>query len=300
MNVQVIILIAILVLCLFLYLKFFKIPKIGSLVLVSGGVKCGKSTTSVYFALKVYKKNLRSVKIKNFFRKIFKRPLLEEPLLYSNVPLKCKYVPLTKELLSRKVRFRYKSVIYIQEASLVADSQLISNQQLNTRLLLLNKLIAHETKGGTLIYDTQQLDDVHYSIKRSISNYFYIHSTQKWLPFFCIVRMREMLHNESDSINVITDDIEKSTQMFLVPKRVWKKFDCYCFSSLTDNLPVYDSVIDNSKNDNLKVDKLISFRDYSKFIDNVVDFKNDGVDIKNINQFLDKLNIEGDDGNEKK
>ena len=134
MNIQFLILLAILGLLLFLYLKFFKIPKIGSLVLVSGGVKTGKSTTSVYFALKTYKKNLRSVKFKNFFRKIFKKQLLEEPLLYSNVPLKCKYVPLTKELLCRKFRFRYKSVIYVQEASLVADSQLISNQQLNTRL----------------------------------------------------------------------------------------------------------------------------------------------------------------------
>lgn len=285
MNIQILILIAIIGFGIFLFFKFFKIPKLGSLVLVSGGVKTGKSTTSVYFATKRYKKNLIKVKITNFIRKIFRRPLLEEPLLYSNVPLKCKYVPLTKELLMRQKRFRYKSIIYIQEASLVADSQLIKNQDLNKSLLLLNKLISHETRGGTLIYDTQQLQDLHYSIKRSISNYFYIHSTLTCFPFFCVVKMREMIHNEADTINVVNSDIEESTKRYLIPKRVWKLFDCYCYSKMTDNLPVEDNVINGSKLEDLKVNDIVSFRDYLNISDN------SNIDIKDINDIVDNVDF---------
>ena len=64
------------------------------------------------------------------------------------------YVPLTDDLLLRKKRFVYGSVIYVQEASLVADSQLIRDMDINERLMLFNKLIGHETKGGVIIYDT--------------------------------------------------------------------------------------------------------------------------------------------------
>ena len=47
--------IGIVVLCIVLYNKFFKIPKLNNVVLVTGGVKTGKSTMSVYFVLKKYK-----------------------------------------------------------------------------------------------------------------------------------------------------------------------------------------------------------------------------------------------------
>ena len=67
-------------------------------------------------------------------------PLQPEPLLYSNIPLSCPYVPLTKELLLRKKRFVYGSTVLISEASLVADSQLIKDKVINERLLKFFKL----------------------------------------------------------------------------------------------------------------------------------------------------------------
>ena len=134
-----------------------KKPKIACVALVTGGVKAGKSTFSLALALSKYKSQCRKVKIANFFRILFRKEPFEKPLLYSNVPLACDYVPLTDDLLLRKERFVYRSVIYAQEASLIADSQLIKNFNINQRLLLFNKLIGHETKGGYLIYDTQSI-----------------------------------------------------------------------------------------------------------------------------------------------
>lgn len=256
---KLIILLLLIALGIWLFNKFFKIPKIGSLALVTGGVKSGKSTLSVHFVLRKYKQIKRNVAINNFFRKIFKRELLEIPLLYSNVPLGIPYVEIDRDLLLRNKRFRYNSVVYIQEASLVADSQLIKNNDINNNLLLFNKLIAHSGVYA-LIYDTQSISDVHYSIKRSLSNYFYIHHLIK-LPLipFLVCYILEYRYSDDGSVIAITGDkdLEECLKRVIIPKTVWKKFDSKCFSPLTDDLPIKDDVITTK---NLKCDKIISFR----------------------------------------
>ena len=244
------------------FLKQFKIAKIGSLCLVTGGVKCGKSTLAVSIVRSEFRSRVRSIKIKNFFRKLFKKDLLEFPLVYSNVPLAMPYVPITEDLLLRRTRFVYGSVIYIQEASLVADSQLIKNMDVNEQLLLFNKLIGHETKGGVIIYDTQSISDCHYSIKRCLSEYFYIHHLTKWIPFFLIAYVEE--HRYSDDGTVIStseEDVENNLRKVIIRKSTWKYFDCYSHSVLTDNLPIEKNIVKNNKNTTyLKCSEIVSFR----------------------------------------
>lgn len=241
----------------------FKKPKISCMALVTGGVKAGKSTFSCALALSKYKSQVRKVRLANFFRRIFRKELLEKPLLYSNVPLKCEYVPLTDDLLLRKQRFVYRSVIYAQEASLIADSQLIKNLDINQRLLLFNKLIGHETKGGYLIYDTQCINDNHYSVKRCISEYFYIHDTVKWIPFILLCHVRELRYSDDgQEINIYEGDVEESMRTVLISKRIWKMFDAYCYSVLTDHLPVATDVVEGRELSDLKARKIVSFRKY--------------------------------------
>lgn len=241
----------------------FKKPKISCMALVTGGVKAGKSTFSCALALSKYKSQVRKVRFANFFRRIFRKELFEKPLLYSNVPLSCEYVPLTDDLLLRKQRFVYRSVIYAQEASLIADSQLIKNLDINQRLLLFNKLIGHETKGGYLIYDTQCINDNHYSVKRCISEYFYIHDTIRWIPFILLCHVRELRYSDDgQEINVYEGDVEESMRTVLVFKRIWKMFDAYCYSVLTDHLPVASDVVEGRELSDLKAHKIVSFRKY--------------------------------------
>lgn len=256
------ILIAIVLFFIFKFLKQFKIPRSSALTLVSGGVKCGKSTFSVAMVRSEYKRRVRAIKIRNFFAKIFKKPLRELPLVYSNVPLAMPYVPLTDELLLRKKRFVYGSVIYVQEASLVADSQLIRDMDINQRLLLFNKLIGHETKGGCVIYDTQCISDIHYSVKRCLSEYFYIHHLVKWLPFFLVAYVQETRYSDDGTIIVAQDkDVDEVLKKVLISKRHWKYFDCYCYSVLTDELPVENNVINNNlQTQDLKARHILSFR----------------------------------------
>lgn len=244
--------------------KDSKSIKVGAMCLVSGGVKTGKSTFSVWLALKELKTRVRRVKIKNFFLKLFNKPLLDIPLLYSNIPLTVPYVPLTDKLLTREERFVYGSVIYVCEASLVADSQLIKDQDLNNSLLMFNKLCGHSTKGGCVIYDTQTIADVHYSIKRCLSEYFYIHHLTKWLPFFLIAHVKECRYSEDGSvIQTESEDNEEKLKKVIISKNTWKKFDCYCYSILTDNLPVVKDTVETT---DLKARKILSFRKNNKHL----------------------------------
>lgn len=260
-----ILIIVLIVIGLFLALKFynkFKFPKLGALTLVSGGVKTGKSTFSVALAIKEYKSAKRSVKIANFFRTLFNRPLLEEPLLYSNVPLALPYVPITDKLIRREERFRYGSVIYIQEASLLADSTLIKDTALSFDILLWCKLIGHETKGGKVLLDTQTISDIHFGIRRNLSSYFYIHHLTKWLPGFLVAHIQEERYSEDTSVvNVNNGDVEDNLKRVLIPKSTWKYFDSYAYSVLTDNKPVNADVVKNNKfTTDLKARKIFSFR----------------------------------------
>lgn len=250
------------ILCIVLFIvtyKKFKFPKCGNLVVTTGGVKSGKSTFSFALAYKTYKRNLRLVKFYNFFAKIFSKPLREKPLFYTSIPVVVPHVLLTDELLKREKRFAFKSVIWVDEASIVADSQSYKVRSLNDKLLMFNKLIAHCTHGGSLFYNTQSIADLHYSIKRSISEVFYVHETFKWIPFFLIVTVREERYSEDGlAINVYDRDLEESLKRVIIPKSVWKKFDCYAFSKLTDDLPVVTNL---NKNTSLKATSIVSFNE---------------------------------------
>lgn len=223
-----------------IFFKLRKVPKCGSLTLITGGVKTGKSTLAVHLSLRMYKKARRKWKVYMILRKVLRfLPVREKPLFYSNVPIAgIDYVEVTNELLLRKKRFAYRSIIYIQEASLVADSQMVKNMNINERLLLLNKLIGHETRGGAIIYDTQSIQDCHYTIKRSVSSYLWIHHNIK-IPFFVLVYVREMFYSEDgNGINVFNEDVEETLLRIIIPKSIWKRFDAYCYSKLTDHLEV--------------------------------------------------------------
>ena len=271
---------------LFLFYKFvyskFKHPKCKALTFITGGVKSGKTAFTISLALKNYKSALRYWRFKSFFQKLLHREVDEKPLLYSNVPLTCDYVPLTTKLLLREERFNFKSVVIISEGSLVADSQLIKDSNLNNRLLLFFKLFGHETHGGKCFIESQSISDVHYSIKRSISEYFYIHNTTRLL-FGTVFSIREHRYSEGGEImNVFDKDLEEDLKKVWVSSKVWKKFDTYSLSCHTDKLKNNDRSINSGHY--LKQTKVVSFRDFFNSLDcsNEVK-KNEKENVSNIN-----------------
>ena len=95
------------------------------------------------------------------------------------------------------------------------------------------------------------------AMRRASSEYFYVHSLVKWIPFFLIATVREERYSEDgSSVNVYNEDIEDCLKRVIISKRVWKWFDCYCYSIMTDDLPVENNVIEVQS---LKADKVVSF-----------------------------------------
>ena len=267
-----IILALLLVLFIWLEVKHKRI-KSNCVLFVSGAPKTGKSTLSVYLCIRKYKFRRVIWNISNFFLKLFKKELLEEPYLYSNIPIKIKkgYVPLTREHIKREKRIHARSVVYLGEFSLVANSRLgqkngvkngVDYDLLNEELLLFTKLFGHEVKGGYMVVDSQTISDCHYAIKRCLSEYVYVHHNLKLL-FHCILWVKECTYSEDSSTQqVVLDDVENNLQWLIVPKRVWKQFDYRCYSVLTDDLPSDDTSIDGDDIDSLKADDIVSFTDY--------------------------------------
>lgn len=226
---------------LILYFKAkdrFKVYVPGTVNVITGAPKTCKSALTLHLALKDY----RSRYIHYWIAKnIFFKKNLEKPLFYSNIPLaNVHYVPLSNDLLLRKTRFAYGSVIFIDEFYLIADSQMYKDNEINVNLSLLMKLIGHETHGGSVWLNTQNRSDLHYSVKRCCLSYIYIFKKQS-IPFFMTLSARELLNSEElDITNTIQDDPQHdlSFRRFFIPKSIFKKYDPYSYSLLTDNLNV--------------------------------------------------------------
>lgn len=248
MNEKTIILIALIVIAVIVlyivYRKNFKILKVPSVCLITGGVKTGKSLLSVQQSIKEYK----SIHRKWWFVTHILKKDVEEPLYYTNVSisfgsLKSKkphrldknIVQLELSHLLRMEKFNYKSVIYIQECSLMADNMDFNNKERNVDLSLFAKLIAHETRGGKLYLDTQSVLDIHYSFKRVSSTYLFIEKNLNLLLFH-VLYVREMINTEN-GVNSFNDDVETTTRKVLIPFWYHHKYDRYEYSYLTDSLP---------------------------------------------------------------
>lgn len=282
--IPIIVILVIIAVITYFYLKKCKHLKLPNVYLITGAVKSGKSCFSVAMAVKQYKKNLfgwylaypirllidwiRSLKTKRT-GEVFDTCIPLKPMLYSNIPLarvKCNLF--TKDILLRKVRIPNKSVVLLDEVSLVADSMLFNDKQVNESLQLFVKLFGHYSHGGTLIVNTQSLKDCHFSFKRCVAQYLYIYHMTKGL-FFNHFEVREMLYQSDDesSTNVtnnVNEDIETSTLKIWHLKKYMKMYDCYCYSCFTDNLKYqvdYDRPI-KSKKDDLKAYVLVSLQDF--------------------------------------
>lgn len=238
--------------------KTKKEPRLSDVSLVTGGVKTGKSSMSLFLAYRRYCKSLRNWRIKCYFiSKLRKgKPYPEKPLFYSNIPVAFPHIPLTRELILRKHRFAYKSVAFVDEASLLADAFDWKDMKVNEQVKLFNKLWGHETHGGFLIYNTQNPQDLHYNIRRCLNTYLWIHHCIKWIPFLLVFQVREMYCADEHSANNFNEDVEETLKWVVCSKRIWKKFDCYCYSHYTDDATVDRGVITA---DTMKAD-LLTFK----------------------------------------
>ena len=259
---------ALVALVVFVYFKFFKIPKLKNLVFVDGSLGCGKTFYCVNLAIRLYRKNRRVWKFKCLLAKLFKKPLPEEPLLYSNIKLRnVPFVLVNRDLLTRNnIRFAYKSVLLLDELSLVVDQMDYKDKLLSEKLSIFYKLFRHETRGGTLIMNSQAIGDLHYSAKYCLSDYFYIHSKRRF-PFFSLLRVQECRFSSDGSVIQNNDsDIEDNLKPVLVLNKYFKYYDTYTYSIFSDDYKVASHLRDYGKADTLKADEFITLKNCSPLV----------------------------------
>lgn len=256
----------VLVLVCFLYWAYrrkFKKIVTPCVCLVTGAPKSGKDLLQADRAPFEYKINYYVWKlIKCPIRKLLKKPMPEMPLFYVNQPFSFGKLgrktphPLDKNiryvtygLLHREERPTYKSIVWLSELTLVADQMLAKphNKEdslvvevTNTELTLLCKLFGHETHGGKLFCNTQNVQDVHYAFKRVASSFYFVQKCVNIRPFFHVLYIRELLSSDNDAQNVVTTDLDNDMKIYLVPWWVHKRYDRYFLSYLTDSLPISD------------------------------------------------------------
>lgn len=254
-----------LIILYFVYRKKFKNIVTPCVCLVTGAPKSGKDLLQADRAVHEYKVAYYTWKlIKCPLCKLFKKPIPEKPLFYVNQPfsfgnlnkaskgkkhrLDCNIRYVTRGMLHREERPAYKSIVWLSELTLVADNMLsvkrgkddaLVVEITNTELTLLCKLFGHETHGGKLFCNTQNVQDVHYAFKRVASSFFFVQKCKN-IPFFHVLYVRELLSQDNDAQNVVRSDLDDDMKIYLVPKWVHNRYDRYFLSYLTDSLPVSD------------------------------------------------------------
>lgn len=268
-----IVIILLVILAIWLYFRFFKMFRLKNIVFIDGGLGTGKSLLSVSIAVRVYKRNLRHYKVQKAVLGLLsaipkcneRLQQLEEPRLYSNIPLRgIRHTPLNVDLLTRKTRFAYNSVVLIDELSIIVDQFDYKDRELSDNLRDFFKMYRHECGNKSLlVINSQSTADLHYSIKSVLSDYLYIHHKTK-LPIFSLLKVREMAYSAdkeaSHIVNNESDDVDANLRSMLVLNRYFRMYDSRCYSILTDGLPVENDYLVLEKSDSLKTDKVLTFK----------------------------------------
>ena len=250
----------VLLVVLFIIWKRSKKLKFDSVVMVNGCIGSGKTLLCVNRAKRDFKKAhaiwWRRTHIYSIIFKKLKNE--EEPLLYSNIPIYSNkknlelfkyYVPLTNDIIMRKKRVRYHSVMLWDESSLMATSMDYKQKDLSEQMSLFLKLLRHECKGSyrnifgshaNLYINTQSKNDNHYAVDRIVNQVLYITKSIS-IPFFKVVWVRDLLLIDSVQ-NEFNDDIKESLscRWFLIPKKTFNMYDSYSYEFLSHDFPVAD------------------------------------------------------------
>ena len=103
-------------------------------------------------ALRKYKSAVLRWKLSCLWMRIIHKPEPEEPLFYTNISVAgVRFVPVTLDILYRRVRVARKSVMFLSETSLIADSMTVKDALLNEEINVFFKLYGHESHGGKCI-----------------------------------------------------------------------------------------------------------------------------------------------------
>lgn len=215
----VIAIILIIIIILFKSGKKDKINKDLNTISIIGAPGMGKTYIGVKLALKrliINRKKTRKynkrLKIKNLFRKLFKKPKLEPkplPQLYANFRIEYKNVistPLTKEIIEMKEKVIENSVIIADEFGTIASQFAYQDQDLTINISEFVRLFRHYVgEKSLLVVIDQDTERISLEVRRSLGAIYEI-IDKKIIWKYHNFRLVKYINFKQTSQNVIVND----------------------------------------------------------------------------------------------
>ena len=213
-----------------------------TVLLFTGGLGSGKSLVSSGLALKLLKKNRFKVWWYNLMP--WHRNKRPRPLLYSNIPFRISRKEWATQLTASHMLLTSKiipmSVVFVDEISLFLD-QMTVKFPASENVEEFATLFRHYTKGGYLVMNTQNSNKVNFHFRYCVNEALNLMHFKKWLPFFPVfysVRVRNIsLADDIKSIEQGNKEDNMRLMFGLMPGKLVKRYDTYCFSERYSSVP---------------------------------------------------------------
>lgn len=216
------------------YLGSYKIGD-ENIVLFSGAPGTNKTYLCIKYAIRRYNKQLFKHKLKKLKNKLFfwrKREELEEPRLYSNIPIKLSKsewsYKLEKEHLLLVKKINKGSVIVLDEIGEVADQYSYNNVLVQVNFQELIRFVRHYGEEWYIYTTDQAIDNVVVQVRRRIALNLILYKLRKFPFRFYKVMLKEEIIN-SPAMSLTPN--EKVYYIFGRYRREKKKYyDTHCYS----------------------------------------------------------------------
>jgi len=217
------------------YAKFYFV-KVDNTLMFTGAPGTGKTNEMVNWSLRLYKKNLKKVKRHNIWHK----EKWEEPILYSNIPIRINRstwsTKLKLEHLLLTERQNNRSITVITEIGKIASQYEWNNLNVQDNLNDYISLYRQYTLGCYFLCDDQSSDNVAVNVRRRLGTVVnMLHLRKFWIVYW--VKMRNI--TVSEDIKTIEDDSAETNMRWKIGlfPLFWNRYDTYAFSNRYNSVP---------------------------------------------------------------
>ena len=275
-DIILIILVVVIAYFVYRYLKPYFV-KYDTTILYCGGLGSGKSLNSVKQVLLLYKKNHNKWLVhkywnnfKNLFRKSDNKKLFieEEPLIYSNIPIRIKKnklsTMLNKEHLMLKERINQKSIVFIDELPTLVNQFNWSIKEVKYNLNEFITFFRHYI-GGYLVVNGQAESEIVKQVRVKLNSYYWCFDFKKFLCFYRVKILHSMISENDISLSTsFIDENCKKTYGIIT-----KNYNTRAFKNRYDKVVNVDNK--EFKNEDLTTNRIIRFEDYKSDLDDIDD-----------------------------
>lgn len=237
MIVLIVLLVLLIIITIVIIKQYVGSYRIGdeNIVLFSGAPGTNKTYLCIKYAIRRYNKQMFKYRLKKLKNKLFfwrKKEQLEEPRLYSNIPVRINKkewsYKLDKEHLLLVKKINKGSVIVLDEIGEVADQYSYNNVLVQVNFQEMIRFVRHYGQEWFIYTTDQAIENVVVQVRRRLALNLILYKLRKYpFRFFKVLLKEEIINSPAMSLT----PSEKVYYIFGRYRRQKKKFyDTYCYS----------------------------------------------------------------------